>query len=198
MQIDNLFPVPVFSTFLNVDLEKLQGMVYGEEEDNKKGRNKSGTGYQTEDRDYEKYKFLFDQIFPHTVTFFKEFGYEGELFLDNFWFNINRYKEGNKTHSHPCTSIAGVFYVKTPENCGNIVFENPNCHIDWTWTEDRIKERNPYNHQSYFFNSKENLLLMFPSYLRHYVNMNKSQEDRISMAFNLGCRQINTNKETAT
>ena len=36
MTINNIFSVPVFSTFLNVDLEKIKRMVYGEEEDNKK------------------------------------------------------------------------------------------------------------------------------------------------------------------
>ena len=34
----------------------------------------------------------------------------------------------------------------------------------------------------------ENLLIMFPGYLRHYVDSNKSKQDRISMSFNLGCR----------
>ena len=188
MTINNIFSVPVFSTFLNVDLNKLQNMVYEEENKDKEGQTLSNTGYQTKDQDLKKYKFLLDQIQPHALNFFKEFNYNAELFLINFWFNINRHKDMNKLHAHPRAHISGVFYIKTPEESGNIVFENPNWNIDSIWVDENIAQRNPYNHQSYFIKGAENLLIMFPGYLRHYVDSNKSKQDRISMSFNLGCR----------
>jgi len=188
MQIDNLFPIPLFSTFLDVDLNKLITMVYEEEKADKKGQMKSNSGYQTKDQDHDKYTFLLDKIAPHSLNFFKEFNYNAELFFINFWFSINRYKDINRLHAHPRANISGVFYIKTPKNSGNIVFENPNWNIDGTWIDENIIKRNSYNHQSYFIQSAENLLVMFPSYLRHSVDTNNSQEDRISMSFNLGCK----------
>ena len=61
MTINNIFSVPVFSTFLNVDLDKLQKMVYEEENKDKEGQTLSNTGYQTKDQDLKKYEFLLDK-----------------------------------------------------------------------------------------------------------------------------------------
>ena len=55
MTINNIFSVRVFSTFLNVDLDKLQKMVYEEENKDKEGQTLSNTGYQTKDQDLKKY-----------------------------------------------------------------------------------------------------------------------------------------------
>ena len=34
----------------------------------------------------------------------------------------------------------------------------------------------------------ENMIYMFPSWIEHYVEPNRSDEDRISMAFNIGVK----------
>jgi ectoine hydroxylase-related dioxygenase (phytanoyl-CoA dioxygenase family) len=45
------------------------------------------------------------------------------------------------------------------------------------------KENNAY--LSYYFDPMEGGMILFPSHLAHRVNENKSDEDRISIAFNI-------------
>lgn len=187
MKIHNLFSIPVCSQFIDIDTKLYIEKIY-EEEKKQKGRFISNTGFQTENCRYDDYKDLFNIINPYTIEYFKKFEFNGNLFVSNFWFNINRYKDVNVLHHHPQSHISGVLYFKVPKDSGNIIFENPNWHIDYTWTRGQIQNYNNYNMQSYYIESADKLLILFPSYLRHYVRPNLSKEDRISMSFNLGVK----------
>ena len=195
MKTHQLFITPVCSQFLDFDTKPYIKRIY-EEEKKHKGRFRSNTGFQTGDCKYDDYKDLFEIIKPHTIEYFKKFEFDAELYLTNFWFNINRYKDVNVLHHHPQSAISGVLYFQVPKDSGNIIFENPNWHIDYTWSSERIRNFNDYNMQSYYIQSADKLLLLFPSYLRHYVKPNMSKEDRICMSFNLGVRWQVTNNIT--
>jgi uncharacterized protein (TIGR02466 family) len=82
-------------------------------------------------------------------------------------------------HTHPKSVLSLVLYLKTQENCGNIVFKNPtlaqhypcNTALQEFWGE-------------YWLPSKKGSMYIFPAYLPHYVEQNLSEEDRISIAIN--------------
>ena len=48
-----------------------------------------------------------------------------------------------------------------------------------------IEFTNWSNQNSNFFNPTEGRMIVFPSYLYHYVQENKSNQDRISVSFNI-------------
>ena len=50
---------------------------------------------------------------------------EGIDFDIECWFNINCKGDYNNKHVHPNSDFSGVFWLKTPKECGNIVFESP-------------------------------------------------------------------------
>ena len=81
------------------------------------------------------------------------------------WININRPGSYNDSHIHPSSILSGVFYVSTPKDCGNLVFEFDNGD----------DEMAPI----------ENNLILFPASLSHRVHTNKSKENRISISFNI-------------
>ena len=189
--IQDIFSIPIYNAYLPIDTDKLIDMAYEERKLNSKGRSISNQGgYQTNDLDYNKYKFLFDQLNPHVVKYYNLFGFKkAELFLANFWTNISNYRDFNKAHVHAGSTISGVIYLKTPEapKCGNIIFEHPYSGIDF-FTNGAEMNDSKYTHPCYFFNCEPKLLLLFPSYLRHFVEPNETKEDRISMSFNFGTR----------
>ena len=41
------------------------------------------------------------------------------------WVNINKPGDSNTKHNHPGDDLAGVLWIKTPENSGNLIFESP-------------------------------------------------------------------------
>lgn len=107
--------------------------------------------------------------------------------LINVWININKKHDFNWNHVHPDSHLSGVFWIKCPENSGDLVFDSPHSFSDWklySSVKDDYKK-------SYFMRELVNLsptegtILVFPPNLRHGVSPNISDEDRISIAFNI-------------
>ena len=91
-------------------------------------------------------------------------------------------------HTHPKCHLSGVLWLKIPENSGNIIFISPYEHvahveIDELYSDEFKKSHNSFS--NYFLNPTEGYMILFPSHLVHYVDVNKSNEDRISVAFNI-------------
>ena len=114
------------------------------------------------------------------------------------WVNINKPGDYNVKHNHPFCNLAGVLWIKCSENCGNIEFENPNLFQTYMESSDIDSKKkgeidyytNDFNIKSniyptYYFNPTEGRMIVFPSYLYHYVQENKSNQDRISVSFNI-------------
>ena len=103
------------------------------------------------------------------------------------WVNINPPDAFNMKHNHPTSDLAGVLWIKCPENCGDIIFSSP-CDFaisnELDAYTDEFKEYNKYYH-SYSIFPKQGRIIVFPAHLQHYVDFNKSQEDRISVSFNI-------------
>jgi len=98
-----------------------------------------------------------------------------ELKFLEMWANVNRKGDHNVHHTHRGI-LSGVVYIKVPEDSGRLVFCNPAIRA--------------FNHPI----SKSDLavdpvplaLIVFPSWLEHYVESSNSEEERISISFNLG------------
>ena len=78
------------------------------------------------------------------------------------WFNVNGKGAHHNWHSHGGASVVGVFYVKIPDGSGDIEFRDRTAIT-------------PY----------PGLLLIFPAGTQHRVTPNKTNDTRISMAFNI-------------
>ena len=106
---------------------------------------------------------------------------------NGLWMNINRKGDYNTSHDHAMCHLAGVFWLMTPKNCGNIHFFSPHSFTHGSemqrYTEDFQKKTNVYS--SYWFSPVEGSILVFPACLIHRVDSNQSDEDRISASFNL-------------
>jgi len=100
------------------------------------------------------------------------------------WVNYNPKGSWNDRHAHDPHNgnfLSGVFYVKVPENSGNISFIDPRPHIS---TSPEMVYYNDGHHEIEFV-PEPNLLMMFPSWLEHSVCMSNSDDMRISISFNL-------------
>ena len=103
------------------------------------------------------------------------------------WININKPGDYNIKHVHPTNNLSGVLWIKAPQNSGDIVFDSPNNF-------ESFLENKSYNDdfkKSYFIDDSyhcyptEGRMIVFPSHLSHHVQENKSNEDRISVSFNI-------------
>jgi uncharacterized protein (TIGR02466 family) len=109
----------------------------------------------------------------------KEINPELKLEIDTFWININKRGDYNYDHYHPQSAFSGVIYIQTATD-SNIRFET-----------DSLMKHYPFNVDSELFPSSVEIfpevgrLIIFPSWVKHGVNQNTSNDERISISFNI-------------
>ena len=73
-------------------------------------------------------------------------------------------------------------------NADQFTYDKENTRIYATGNveiiDQEFKNKNKYFH-CYWFSPIEGRMLIFPSHLQHHVKENKSDEDRISVSFNI-------------
>ena len=187
MDVISIFEVPLLCARLDLDVSSIEQYCWDYSRKNVGRQASNAGGYQSNDlpkedtpltglvQEIEKYYYEMAEVFAFQNTSLK---------LDNMWFNINGYKDFNQMHRHPACAFSGVYYVKTPENCGNIVFENPAEILEYANALIPYKAWNQFNTVSHWRKAEENLLYVFPGWLRHSVEPNLSNEKRISISFN--------------
>ena len=103
--------------------------------------------------------------------------------ISNMWAIINTGGSANLRHQHGNSTISGAYYVKAPENSGDIVFYDPRPAPVYSYP--KALNPNILNAQVNGISPKEGALVLFPSYLDHSVNENMSNNERIVISFNI-------------
>ena len=106
-----------------------------------------------------------------------------ETKITSMWSIINKQNASNARHIHSNNYISAAYYVKAPQKCGNIVFYDPRSVT--TFRYPKISTPNKLNTNIFSIQPKEGLLVLFPSYLYHSVDMSKTDEERIVISFNI-------------
>lgn len=105
------------------------------------------------------------------------------IIVTNCWANVNSRGHAHHRHSHPNNLLSGVYYAKIPPDSGKIVFIDPRPQANVMIPA--VSEYTPQNSAKHTFEVAEGRLLLFPSWLEHYVEAHGAQVERISIAFNL-------------
>jgi len=158
-----------------------------------KGVEKSNIGgWQSDFLDFKKDDYFSDLISNTISNYFYETKIykEIQLMLHGYWININQPGASNNMHNHPNCDLAGVMWIKTDNKSGAIRFRHPNIFAEQTsiglYDEDFANKNGA--HVGYWMETKPGECILFPSHLEHWVEQNKSTEDRISISFNIGLR----------
>ena len=188
MSIQEIFSVPVYKIKLDLNVKELQSFCYQHKNIASRVISNRG-GYHSGDLSLDDITLqpLIEEIKTHSNKFAKTFYSKNKQILIHMWFNINLYKDSNISHRHPGADISGVYYIKTPNECGNIVFEHSAKDLyDYYYLD--VKNRvddNVYNARTWWMPSEVNMLYLFPAWLNHSVETNKNKtEERISISFN--------------
>ena len=104
-----------------------------------------------------------------------------EIVIPQMWINVNKKNDWNAIHSHGQYNLSGTYYVKVPKDSGQIVFRDPRpsaiSNLFMVNTFDKGEFRK--------VKTIEGLLILFPSYLDHFVEPSNADEDRISISFDV-------------
>lgn len=192
VQLISVFPSPVLvseiENFKNIKKE-LNNWIenYQKNQNNYQisGRHawQSPTDFYKREKSFFKYKNLIEKSISEILITLTNKNYK----ISNMWINVNGPGGYNVLHTHPNSDLSGVFWINCPKNCGNLVFESPNHFTQYKTIEscdEQIKQSlNYYN--NFWLEPTEGKLIIFPSDLKHFVKENLSNEDRISISFNI-------------
>lgn len=103
--------------------------------------------------------------------------------IDTMWVNLLPPGGSHTSHIHTNAVISGTYYVRLPRGAAAITFEDPR-HALMMAAPPR-KAGAPRLDQTYLtFAPKPGTLLLWESWLRHEVPLNRAGSDRISVSFN--------------
>jgi uncharacterized protein (TIGR02466 family) len=104
-----------------------------------------------------------------------------------WWININNGFSYNVYHTHPGCSMIAIYYAKIPQVVENekrlegqlvLLRQDAMCH--------NVVFSNIESMCEVYIRPKERHLYIMPSILGHYVTSHTSNDDRVSIAFNIG------------
>ncbi len=108
-----------------------------------------------------------------------------ELQIQNVWGNINGPGSYNTLHNHAGALLSGVYYLRANPNQGNIFFERSD---NAEYFLPPMPKPNYFTSTATTYKALTGALYIFPGWLKHMVQPNLTQDDRISISFNYGVK----------
>ena len=186
------FPTPVWKSQLD-EFKELNNTLYNYitnlEKMDPKGLKKSTIGgwhSPNFDLKHEEPRLFINSINSGLSESFKDMGWDvtnQEIKITSMWSVINRTGNANARHIHPNSFLSAAYYVKAPDNCGDIMFHDPRSAA--VYRRAKIANDNILNTSEILITPKEGLLVLFPSYLQHSVQSNESGKERVVISFNI-------------
>lgn len=102
-----------------------------------------------------------------------------KIMMTDSWINIQK-NETQYSHIHPHHQLSGVYYHTIKENMGGVTFQNPNPHMSFMQFPE-----GPLSPNSITLQPEEGTLILFPSWLHHGTHSNATDDERISLSFNI-------------
>ena len=180
------FPTQIYIKDFDIDNKKLEQDIinWSKEDIGLQKTNVKGWHSPSNMHKKEEYKPLIHELFVMQFDIFKEECLDSEPFLGNMWANINPPGAFNRSHIHPNSLWSGVYYVKTQESCGHLKIEDPKT-ISLMSVPKRTNETLPKHlWKEVHYEPIQGRCIMFPSWLNHTVDVNQSNDIRISVSFN--------------
>ena len=99
------------------------------------------------------------------------------------WANIGTPGAVHNEHSHPNNFLSGVYYVHAPDGANTISFRDPRMQAHTITGRERSPTMKTAS--TVTIDIKAGRMVLFPAWLLHRVERNKSDENRISVSFNI-------------
>ena len=109
------------------------------------------------------------------------------LQIQNIWLNVNGPGSYNHLHNHAGSILSGVYYVKATPEQGNIFFERGD---NAEYFLPPMEKPNYFTSTATTYKSMTDAIYIFPGWLKHSVQPNLTQDDRISISFNYGVKHM--------
>ena len=190
MQVECIFCNFIARDFININNDKIVDFCYDRFKNNpfveRNTTQKSNQTWFTEqDLNQEPLKELFDIFNVKVNELHQQLGFDKDSFqiINQSWATLNNSVYTSKPHTHPDSFFTGVYYVKAIPTNSPLEFITPigaHPHV----INRNVSEYNNINSSTYLEYPSSGKLIIFPSWLYHYVGNDVCTSDRISIALN--------------
>lgn len=126
------------------------------------------------------------ELKPHVAAFARQCGFDlqgGRLTLDAIWVNVLPPGGYHTAHIHPHAVVSGTYYVVVPEGSAALKLEDP--RLAMMMAAPPRKKTAPMDQRSFITVAPAaGTILLWESWLRHEVPVNRASDDRVSVSFN--------------
>ncbi len=132
------------------------------------------------------FKELRKRLDRHVGDFVKALEYDlagRKVALDSLWINVLPEGGTHSSHIHPHSIISGTVYVAMPDGASAIKFEDPR-HAMMMYAPVRKAKAAEENRSFVYRAPAAGELLLWESFIRHEVPLNRAESERISVSFN--------------
>ena len=132
------------------------------------------------------FKRLVKLIDKHAMAYARELQWDlrgTKPVCDSLWVNVMPEGGSHTSHLHPNAVISGTYYVAVPQGAGPIVYEDP--RLAMMMAAPPRKKDVPDQFKSHVhFQPQVGTHMLWESWLRHEVPLNRAAGNRISVSFN--------------
>ena len=129
------------------------------------------------------YDTLTNKILEYSKNVFDKLELKYDSFkITDMWSNVLKPGETHRPHTHSNNMLSGVYYVDAIETSG-IIFTDPRPQAGVI--QPHVTKQVIDNANKIKYDSATNRMILFPSWLQHYVPINEKKSNRISIAFNI-------------
>ena len=194
IKIRNLFPVPIFhyklENYQETNQELLNYILELQKKDKTGNTHSNRGGWHSQNFDIVNegppINFInkIKNYLKHIIV--DEFGWKyvpNKQRVVAMWAIINKKNSFNVMHNHQNCYLSASYYVRKPEDSGDITFFDPKEAK--TYRFPKIEKYTEYSTEIVTIEPGEGDLLIFPSYLYHSVGENLSDDNRVVVSFNI-------------
>ena len=130
-----------------------------------------------------EFKLFSDTIIQSNKDILKLLNYNVEdITITDMWANVLKPGESHPPHTHSNNFLSGVWYLESDGNAG-IFFKDPRGEADIIVPRKSVA--NIDNSNIISFVSTTNRAIIFPAWFQHWVPINHSKKNRISISWNI-------------
>lgn len=126
------------------------------------------------------------ELDKHVAHFARDLDFDlggRKLVIDSLWINVLPESGYHTAHIHPHSVISGTFYVAVPKGAAALKLEDPRLAMMMAAPPRKASARRELASFA-SIEPKAGTLLLWESWLRHEVPVNRARSERISVSFN--------------
>jgi len=181
--IKNIFPIPLYETFVEPDMVdllenkvcNLLPLLFTNSEHNSNFYDTSKSI-----RLMEKLPEFFELAKDQSTSMIRDSNIiisENTMLTISAWIQDYQLKQFHSIHNHPRSLLSGVYFVRADQGAPPLILYNPN--------PGQIMVSDNENDKMYEVEPERGKMVIFPSYLFHEVLSNDNNHNRTVLAFNL-------------